>query len=75
MHLFLASEAVSVLIFDPGIASQTYLTWIWSLELEAEGLFLWQKHQHQHPVSGGRIGSVAMATATVQCQQQCGCTR
>ena len=67
MHLFLASEAVSVLIFDPSLASQMYLTWIWSLELEAGGLFLWQKHQHQHPVSGGRIGSVAMATATIRC--------
>ena len=74
MHPFLASEAVNVLIFDPSLANQMCLTWIWSLELEAGVSSLRQQHQHQHAVSGGGPGSAAVVAAAARCQQQCVCT-
>lgn len=43
------------------------------IKKQTRELFLLQKQQQQHPVSKGRIRSIAMATASAQCQQQCGC--
>lgn len=42
------------------------------IKKQTRELFLLQKHQQQHPVSEGRVSSIAMVTASAQCQQQCG---